>query len=327
MADFLQNSSYSIPNFTESEYVYNYTTVKKLGDSYIKLITMRVQRTPGSEHCDKDYKYYLKQLELNRKSWLYELELNPFTGNIELIYSDEIFEDEYNKAMKKLERNEKTDSKMSESLIRSKRCVFEYAFSNSWDYFATFTIDSSKFDRYDLNEYHTKFAQWLRDYFRKKFKNNVQYLCIPEMHRDGAWHEHALIKGIDKVHLNLFTLDDKLPNYIRKKLLNGEDIYDCPAYRLKFGFCAFEPVRNNEACAKYITKYITKDLNRTVTEFGAKIYYVSRGLKKAEILKRGYYQGDYIMDFENQYCKQATFAYSDDFADVVCNKIKKKDCV
>lgn len=89
----------------------------------------------------------------------------------------------------------------------------------------------------------------------------------------------------------------------------------------RFGWCTFEPVRSSEACAKYITKYITEDMYRSVTKYGAKTYYNSRGIEKAEIIKRGYYC-DYIEDFSNEYCKKAMFAYDEEFLELVKNKIK-----
>lgn len=121
--------------------------------------------------------------------------------------------------------------------------------------------------------------------------------------------------------MELFKLSDNIPKYIRDKLTDGEEIYNCPAYMYRFGWCTFEPVRSSEACAKYITKYITEDMYRSVTKYGAKTYYNSRGIEKAEIIKRGYYC-DYIEDFSNEYCKKAMFAYDEEFLELVKNKIK-----
>ena len=311
------NKAVSIPDFSASEFTYNLTTVKKYGDNYVSLVTMNVQRTPGTEKYDKDIEDY-------KRSTDFTMEIDPFTGELSPVWGSDTFE----RMLKNLERKQEREKnkgdykKMIESLIRSKRMVFEYSFSNDWDYFATFTIDPQKFDRHNLNEYHNKFSHWLRNYFRRKYGENVQYICIPEQHKDGAWHEHALIKGISKQHLELFKLEDDLPKYIKDKLKAGEEIYNCPMYMKKFGWCTFEPVRNSEACAKYITKYITKDMLKSVTDYGAKIYYASRGIKKAEIVTRGFYNGNYIADFSNDYCKKSTFAYDEDFLKLVLDKFE-----
>lgn len=320
MSDIFDYKSYTVPIFNTVGIVRNFTTVKKYGNNYLKLCTMKAQRNPHTELSDKDYTNWQRSFD----NWEHENNCywikDPWGECMLKVYYEDEWERLELEALKRYERQNKSNSKLVESLIRSKRNVFEYAFSNDWDYFATFTINKNKFDRYNLNAYHTAFSHWLRNYFRRKFNDNVQYLCIPEMHKDGAWHEHALIKGISKQHFKLFDINDKLPHYIRKKLLSGGEIYNCPAYAKKFGFCTFEPVRNAEACAKYITKYITKDMFNSVNVFGAKVYYASRGIKKAEVLKRGYYQGNYIQDFSNDYCRQATFAYSDDFAQTVLSK-------
>lgn len=173
--------------------MYNLTTFKKYGKNFVELVTMNVQRTPNTEKPEKEYEDYKKATD-------FTMEKDPWTGELEKVWGIDTFERAVKKAdrERKREGNKENYIKMLESLVRSKRKVFEYAFSNEWDYFATFTIDPKKFDRYNLNEYHKKFGQWLRDYFRKKFGENVQYLSIPEQHEDGAWHEHALIKGVSK---------------------------------------------------------------------------------------------------------------------------------
>ena len=311
------NKDVSVPDFCASEFVYNLTTVKKYGDNYVSLVTMNVQRTPGTEISSKDY-------EINKRATDFTMEIDPFTGEFSPVWGSDTYERTLKNSERKQERekNKADYTKMIESLIRSKRMVFEYAFSNDWDYFATFTINPEKFDRYNLNEYHRKFSHWLRNYFRRKYNEDVQYISIPEQHKNGAWHEHALIKGISKQHLELFKLSDDIPKYIRDKLIAGEEIYNCPMYMKKFGWCTFEPVRNSEACAKYITKYITKDMQKSVTEYGAKMYYASRGIKKAEIVMRGYYDGNYIEDFSNDYCKKSTFAYDEEFLELIKEKFK-----
>ncbi|MGO5078073.1 rolling circle replication-associated protein [Oscillospiraceae bacterium LCP25S3_E3] len=316
MANFSLNNSFYVPAFVSDKFVYNFTTVKKYGENYIKLITMNVQRTPNTEISNKDFLSYKRATD-------FTIFVDPWSGDKDKLWGVDTFV-RYDKLINRRLQHEKgkNDKKLIESLIRSKRNVFEYAYSNDWDYFATFTIDKNKYDRFDLNKYHTAFSQFLRDYFRKKFGENVQYICIPEQHANGAWHEHALISGISEKHFELFNVNDNLPTYILDKLAKGEKIYNLPAYASRFGFCTFEPVRSSEACAKYITKYITKDMSKSVSAYGAKMYYASRGIKKAEIIKQGYYNGNYIADFVNDYCKQATFAYDDDFVNLVLDKFK-----
>ena len=184
-------------------------------------------------------------------------------------------------------RATKGEEKFRESLIRSRTKIFELAMCNDWDLFATFTIDPKKYNRYQLNDFYKAFSKFVNNFNSRK-GTSIKYLLIPEMHEDGAWHLHGLFMGLTRNWLRRFTLREKLPRYIRSKLWIGQRIYEWPHYRTRFGFCDLEPIRNKEACCKYIVKYITKDLGRSVSELGAKVYYCSQGLERPQVI----YQGD-----------------------------------
>jgi hypothetical protein len=126
------------------------------------------------------------------------------------------------------------------SLRRTVQTIYEYSRANVWDYFATFTI-ADKDVRYDYATAKGKICTWF-NHFKARKCPDLKYLCVPEQHKDGAWHFHALMSG---------SLDD----YIK---LNEYGYYNLPSYKL--GFTSIEPVRDNGRVASYITKYITKDL-------------------------------------------------------------------
>ena len=71
----------------------------------------------------------------------------------------------------------------------------------------------------------------------------------------------------------------------------------------------FTTVRNADAAAKYVTKYITKDLSRCVTEMNAHMYYCTKGLRRAEVIKKGILREDFTdiapIDYENEYMRVA----------------------
>ena len=183
-------------------------------------------------------------------------------------------------------------SKLVNSIARARTRVFELAICNDFDYFITLTVNDEKLDRYDLGEYIKKLGQFIRDY-RKKYGVNVQYLLIPEKHKDGAWHMHGLIKGIPKEHL-------------RK---NKHGYLDWEEYKKRFGYCSIDKIKNQEAVSKYITKYIRKsfDTDRGVSEKESKLYYCSRGLRRPQKKKEGTlngYQLDKIpFNYENEYVR------------------------
>ena len=52
-------------------------------------------------------------------------------------------------------------------------------------------------------------------------------------------------------------MKDKILKY-REENLN---LYEWVGYTKRFGFNCIEPIRNKDACSRYITKYISKNLN------------------------------------------------------------------
>lgn len=187
-------------------------------------------------------------------------------------------------------RRDVNDVRLNNNLLRAKATVFEYAYCNDFDYFITLTLDSSKKNRHDLDKYIKDFGQFIRDY-RKKHSCDIQYLLIPERHSDGAWHMHGLIKGIPCEQLQI----------------NEHGYLDWYDYRERFGWVSLSRVRSREGVSKYITKYITKDMRDR--KKNKKLYYVTRGLKRAKVIKKGtffaqnmpecedYYENDYIITF------------------------------
>lgn len=198
--------------------------------------------------------------------------------------------------------------KLGNNIARARTRVFEYAACNNFEYFITLTINNDYLDRYDLKEYIKKLGQLIRNY-RRDYGVDIQYLLIPEGHKDGAWHMHGLIMGIPKEQLKLFTLEDKLPYRLRELIMEGRKIYNWEKYAEKFGWCTLERVRSQEAVSKYITKYIRKsfDSDRGVSEKESKLYYCSRGLKRPQKKKEGTlnsYQLDKIpFEYENDYVR------------------------
>lgn len=185
-------------------------------------------------------------------------------------------------------------TKLDNNLSRAKAKVKEYALCNDWDYFCTFTLDSSKSDRYDLKEYIQKFGEFLHTYNRRCSESDrVMYLLIPEQHKDGAWHMHGLIKGI-----------------AQKDIVKNENGYlTWKQYNDKFGYMSLGPIRSVERISSYITKYITKSFGSTDVGINNHSYYCSKGLKVSEIVYSGRaeYSGGWDWEHPEGYCKKKTF--------------------
>lgn len=198
-------------------------------------------------------------------------------------------------------RGKVNDEKLTNNISRAKSSVYELALCNNWTYFITLTLDSKKYNRYNLDKYIKDLGQFIRDQ-RKKYKTDIKYLLIPEQHKDGAWHMHGFIEGLPP-----------------KALKNNPNGYmDWNDYSKKFGYCSIDLIKDKNRASAYITKYISKDFNKSVKKLNAKMYYSSRGLKKAELIKEGLLNGqlsnpDYIGEY-------ATIKWFDD-ADSALNYI------
>lgn len=205
------------------------------------------------------------------------------------------------------------ENKINESILRSKSKIFELAFCNPWDWFFTGSINPNKQDRTDLELFHKQLTQWLRDY-NKKYKLNIKFLFVPEKHKDGkSWHIHGFIYGLPIEHLTQFQVGDKMGKGLADKVLNGYLVYNWKAYFNRFGFCDLEPIRNHEAVSKYVTKYINKELANSVTELNAHTYYHSRGLKFAELIKKGtMIWEDIAPTYKNDYCSVCWLDYTEE---------------
>lgn len=144
------------------------------------------------------------------------------------------------------------------SIRRSIQNIYMLTRANDWNYFSTFTFSDRDY-RYDYVTCKQKFSKWMNN-FRNRHAG-IDYLAVPEQHKDGAWHFHCLIKGdlssklVKGVHTNRYIL----PHY-------------------KLGINEFEIVRDRYRVANYITKYITKDLLSKVENKQRYIY--SAGLKR-----------------------------------------------
>lgn len=188
------------------------------------------------------------------------------------------------------------DVKLDNNIARARARVFEYAMCNDFDYYITLTVSDELLDRYNLGGYIKKLGQFIRNY-RRDYGANIQYILIPEKHKDGAWHMHGLIKGIPKEHL----------------FINENGYLDWKNYKEKFGYCSIDVIKNKEAVSKYITKYISKSLEggKGVTQKEKKLYYCSRGLKKPKKIKEGILYGYQIekipFNYENEYVKTGIY--------------------
>lgn len=178
----------------------------------------------------------------------------------------------------------KTDKKEVDriSLSRTRRNIRELALCNDFDYFCTITVNSSKCDRYSLDEVQDNLRKCLRNI--RNSSDNLKYLIITEKHKDGAFHFHGLMYGVSDLYLNKY-------GYLSCSKLDV------------LGFNSFSEIQSLEKVSNYLLKYITKDC---VKNSRNQVYISSRGLKKAE---RSELNTNINNDIE--------FTYSNDFVDIL----------
>ena len=199
------------------------------------------------------------------------------------------------------------DKRLVESVSRSKRMIYEYAFCNEFDLFFTGTLDEKKYNRYDLEAFHKDLTQWIRN-LNRIYKCDIGFILVPERHKDGAVHVHGLLRGIPEKMLHQFQIGDRMGKEIAKKVKQGQVVYNWKQYSKKFGFCSLEPIKNTEAVSKYITKYITKDLVESVPK-GKQSFWHSKDLKCAQVIKKGEVAPElpFEPDYKGEYASVKTF--------------------
>lgn len=148
------------------------------------------------------------------------------------------------------------------SLSRTKNLIRDIVLCNNFDYFMTFTFNPKKIDRFSYAKCQSTMRIWLH---RQRDKDHdFAYLIVPEQHKSGAWHFHALI-----AHYHGQLHDSRI------KTSSGRPIYNVTGFRS--GFTTAVSIDSKEAVANYVTKYITKDFIR---QFNQRRFFCSRNLRR-----------------------------------------------
>lgn len=150
------------------------------------------------------------------------------------------------------------------SVKRSRESLHDLVYCNDFDLFCTFTFDRRKIDRYNINSCYGVISRWLHAQ-QVNSKGLLKYIVVPERHKDGALHFHALISGFNG------RLKDS------GHVQNGRKVYNITSYRS--GFSTAVKIDNLPAVANYVRKYITKDM---IKDFGRKRYFCSKNLQRPE---------------------------------------------
>ena len=178
----------------------------------------------------------------------------------------------------------KAEKNRADSVKRAKDKIFEIAIANKWEYMITLTLDGDKIDRYSKEEVLKVIGKWFDNQVQRK---ELKYLVVPELHKDGAIHFHGLVSGKLKMKESGTF---KIPNVkkpvkvntltrrgLKKDSPNVKIIYNVNDF--PYGFSTAVKLDGQaERVAVYMTKYITKDLQKI---FGS--YYKAGGKIKRNL--------------------------------------------
>lgn len=201
--------------------------------------------------------YYNNEIQISKYDYkIYKTDERMKVKNVDN-KTNNVFTEQCSKSRKK--SCEVTDkNNQVRSLRRSKQSIYEIARANDWNYFCTFTFADN---RYCYDSCKDRLRKFLNNF--KTRCCAIEYLVVPEQHKDGAWHFHALING-------------NLDGYLCDTWRSGR--FELKGYRL--GKCEVEPVKDTHRVSSYITKYITKDLQ--VELKNKRRYFCSKGVKRGE---------------------------------------------
>lgn len=158
------------------------------------------------------------------------------------------------------------ESSLDRSVRRTRRTIRDLVLCNDFDVFATFTFDPRKVNRYDVTVTYLKMRTWLNN--QQKKDPDFKYIVVPEKHKDGAIHFHALLGNCP------FDLK------ITKVIQENKRVYNITAFRFGFTAATYLPINDPDSKAKagnYISKYIIKDM---ITIRNKHRYIASRNLEK-----------------------------------------------
>ena len=159
------------------------------------------------------------------------VELRPKDDVIEEIL---LIEEEQKEPVEKRDRSD-------EWLRVNRDRVRDICIMNDFTHFLTITINPEKLDSFDVNAVKRKLRDWLSNMQRRK---GLKYVLIPEYHKSGRIHCHALVNDV-------LQLEDS------GKRCGEKIIYNCPEWR--YGFTTAIPLDDNKLrIANYVTKYLTK---------------------------------------------------------------------
>lgn len=142
------------------------------------------------------------------------------------------------------------------SLRRTKKAIRYHVINNKHTHFLTLTFN----EKYPTNELRIKRVDtWLKS-MRRKY-GDIIYCLVFELHKSGLIHVHGVM------NLEGFSLRRAKSPKTNKELYDssGRDIYNLKDWD-STGFSTVTKLEDSTKVSNYITKYVTKDLEKVVPQ-------------------------------------------------------------
>lgn len=160
------------------------------------------------------------------------------------------------------------NSRRKSSTRRAKTSVTDYALCNEFSQFITLTFSPKKVDSFDYDTCKKLVSKWINN--QRRHSPLLTYILVAEKHKTGRIHFHMIVNNYKG------TLEKAVnPKTGRNLIKNGKQIYNIKGW--KYGFSTLSNIKNKEATARYLQKYLTKDF---IEAFNKKRFWTSRGLNK-----------------------------------------------
>lgn len=181
---------------------------------------------------------------------------------------------------------------LEKSINRTKTRISDYVLCNNFTHFVTFTFDpknskvKNEENRHDLRKMSKLLMTWINSEQINHFRRHGQrfkYLIVPERHKNGAWHFHAIFEDYKNEIEDFYNSKNKYltVDEIRSKNKKAKNERGfLPRYNL--GRSEIAPIKDKTKMSSYIKKYITKEL---INEKFKKRYWCSKNLKLPEIIE------------------------------------------
>lgn len=141
-------------------------------------------------------------------------------------------------------------------------------------YFFTGTFDPKKWNSKNFNEIYKPLRRFLQN-------KGIKYILVAELHQSGAIHFHGVFNATVEPYLEKFDLSKKLPKRIRDGILKqNRELFNFPTYAKRFGWVSIEKIRNLDAVACYVSKYITKSFEDEKNRISYRRFFASKNLSR-----------------------------------------------